>query len=48
MSLLNKTREINAMLQNAGKVVNFKEMAETLSHVIDSNTFIVRDRKSVV
>lgn len=42
MSLLIKTREINAMLQrSAGKPVNFKEMAETLSSVIDCNAFIV-------
>ena len=48
MSLLNKTREINAMLQNAGKVVNFKEMAGTLSHVIDSNTFIVSRKGKLI
>ena len=42
MSLLIKTREINAMLQkSAGKPVNFKEMAEKLSSVIDCNAFIV-------
>lgn len=42
MSLLNKTREINAMLQeSAGQQVNFKEMAEKLSSVIDCNAFIV-------
>ncbi|MCY8569997.1 GTP-sensing pleiotropic transcriptional regulator CodY, partial [Bacillus haynesii] len=43
--LLQKTRKINAMLQNAaGKPVNFKEMAETLRDVIDSNIFVVSRR----
>lgn len=33
------------MLQNAaGKPVNFKEMAETLRDVIDSNIFVVSRR----
>ena len=42
MNLLSRTREINAMLQGfAGKPVNFKEMAEKLSSVIDCNAFIV-------
>ncbi|EGQ27316.1 GTP-sensing transcriptional pleiotropic repressor CodY [Sporosarcina newyorkensis 2681] len=42
MSLLVKTRKINAMLQEgAGGPVNFKEMAEELSDVIDCNAFIV-------
>ncbi|WP_203246218.1 GTP-sensing pleiotropic transcriptional regulator CodY [Sporosarcina beigongshangi] len=42
MSLLVRTREINAMLQrSAGKPVNFKEMAEKLSSVIECNAFIV-------
>lgn len=42
MSLLAKTRKINAMLQEtAGKPVNFKEMAEKLSSVIECNAFIV-------
>ncbi|EIA20821.1 transcriptional repressor CodY [Listeria fleischmannii subsp. coloradonensis] len=42
MTLLEKTRKINAMLQNAaGKTVNFKEMADTLSDVIEANTYIV-------
>lgn len=42
MSLLIKTRKINAMLQKgAGGPVNFKEMAEELSDVIDCNAFIV-------
>ena len=42
MNLLTKTRKINAMLQaSAGKPVNFKEMADTLGDIIDSNVFIV-------
>ncbi len=45
MDLLTKTRKINAMLQNVGgKAVNFKEMSETLSEVIDANIFIVSRR----
>ena len=42
MNLLAKTRKINAMLQaSAGKPVNFKEMANTLGDIIESNVFIV-------
>lgn len=42
MDLLTKTRKINSMLQKAaGKPVNFKEMAETLSDVIEANVFVV-------
>ncbi|QPC46337.1 GTP-sensing pleiotropic transcriptional regulator CodY [Mangrovibacillus cuniculi] len=45
MNLLSKTRKINAMLQNAaGKPVNFKEMAETLTEVIVANVFVVSRR----
>ncbi|KKI92596.1 transcriptional repressor CodY [Bacillus sp. SA1-12] len=45
MALLQKTRKINAMLQRAaGKPVNFKEMAETLSEVIEANIFVVSRR----
>ncbi|MEC1289267.1 GTP-sensing pleiotropic transcriptional regulator CodY [Bacillus mojavensis] len=45
MALLQKTRTINSMLQAAaGKPVNFKEMAETLRDVIDSNIFVVSRR----
>ena len=40
MSLLSKTRKINALLQNA-KGQNFKEMSETLSDIIDATIFIV-------
>lgn len=42
MSLLAKTRKLNAMLQESGgDSVNFKEMAEKLSSVIECNAFIV-------
>ena len=42
MDLLTRTRKINSMLQeSAGKPVNFKEMAETLSEVIDANVFVL-------
>jgi transcriptional pleiotropic repressor len=45
MDLLSKTRKINALLQkSAGKPVNFKEMSETLSGVIESNVFVVSRR----
>lgn len=42
MNLLSKTRKINSMLQaTAGKPVNFREMADTLGNIIESNVFIV-------
>lgn len=45
MDLLSKTRKINALLQrSAGKPVNFKEMSETLSDVIEANIFVVSRR----
>ncbi|MGE8079165.1 GTP-sensing pleiotropic transcriptional regulator CodY [Peribacillus loiseleuriae] len=45
MNLLEKTRKINSMLQNAaGQPVNFKEMAESLSEVIESNVYVVSRR----
>lgn len=45
MELLEKTRIINKLLQqSAGKPVNFKEMADTLTEVIESNVFIVSRR----
>ncbi|MGM7635848.1 GTP-sensing pleiotropic transcriptional regulator CodY [Bacillus sp. Hm123] len=45
MNLLDKTRKINKMLQNAaGKSVNFKEMADSLSEVIEANIFVVSRR----
>lgn len=45
MKLLEKTRRINKMLQEAaGKPVNFKEMAESLRDVISANIFVVSRR----
>ncbi len=42
---ITKTRKINALLQKAaGKPVNFKEMSETLSEVIEANVFVVSRR----
>ena len=42
MDLLSKTRKINSLLQKAsGKTVNFKEMSETLSDIIEANIFII-------
>lgn len=42
MNLLEKTRKINALLQeSAGKPVDFNGIGETLSGVIEANTFIV-------
>lgn len=49
MNLLDKTRKINAMLQETGgKPVNFKEMSETLSEVIDANIFIVSLKSNLI
>lgn len=45
MNLLDKTRKINAMLQKAaGKPVNFNEMSQTLSEVIEANVYVVSRR----
>ena len=42
MNLLSKTRTINALLQKSnGKSVNFREMSETLSNIIEANIFII-------
>jgi len=42
MTLLLKTRKLNSMLQESGgEAVNFKELAEKLSSVIECNAFIV-------
>lgn len=42
MSLLNRVRKINALLQKtAGKPVNFNEMAATLAEVLSGNVFIL-------
>lgn len=45
MSLLEKTRKINRLLQQAnGKTVNFKEMATALQLVIGANVYIISRR----
>lgn len=45
MTLLERTRKINALLQKSGgKPVNFNDMAQTLSEVINGNTFVVSRR----
>ena len=44
MNLLDKTRKINNMLQRTATPVNFNEMAETLSNVIESNIFVLSRR----
>lgn len=45
MNLLEKTRKINKLLQDAaGKHVNFKEMAESLSGLIEANVYVVSRR----
>ncbi|EJL29902.1 GTP-sensing pleiotropic transcriptional regulator CodY [Brevibacillus sp. BC25] len=42
MDLLSKTRRINRMLQkSAGHAVNFNEMSQVLSDVIEANTYVV-------
>lgn len=49
MSLLNKTRTLNRLLQKAaGKSVNFKEMAEVLCTTIQSNVFVVSRRGKIL
>lgn len=42
MDLLTKTRKINKLLQSTnGEPVNFNDMAQTLSEVIDANIFVL-------
>ncbi len=49
MNLLAKTRTINAMLQQTGaKQVNFKEMSDCLSEVIDANIYILSKKGKVL
>ena len=48
MDLLAKTRKINAMLQKtAGKPVNFKEMAETISEVIECKCICCKPTREI-
>lgn len=45
MTLLDRTRKINSLLQQTGgKPVNFNDMAKTLSEVINGNVFVVSRR----
>lgn len=44
MMLLEKTRQINNMLQRTVTPVNFNDMAATLSEVIDANIFVLSRR----
>lgn len=49
MTLLDRTRKINALLQQTGgKRVNFNDMATTLSEVIDGNVFILSRRGKLI
>ncbi len=44
MSLLEKSRKINSMLQKVSGPVNFREMAETLRDVIGANVYVLSRR----
>ncbi|GIP14540.1 GTP-sensing transcriptional pleiotropic repressor CodY [Paenibacillus montaniterrae] len=49
MSLLNKTRTLNRLLQRtAGKAVSFREMAEVLCTTIQANVFVVSRRGKIL
>lgn len=49
MSLLNKTRTLNRLLQRAaGKALNFREMAEVLCTTIQSNVFVVSRKGKIL
>ena len=49
MDLLTKTRRINRLLQKAaGHAVNFSEMAEVLSDVIEANIFVVSRKGKII
>lgn len=49
MSLLNKTRTLNRLLQRAaGKALSFREMAEVLCSTIQSNVFVVSRRGKIL
>ncbi|MGN7453830.1 GTP-sensing pleiotropic transcriptional regulator CodY [Paenibacillus pasadenensis] len=49
MTLLTKTRTLNRLLQRAaGKALNFREMAEVLSTVIQANVFVVSRRGKIL
>lgn len=44
MSLLEKSRKINSMLQKVAGPVNFREMAETLRDVVEANVYVLSRR----
>jgi transcriptional pleiotropic repressor len=49
MSLLNKTRSLNRLLQReAGKTVSFNEIARVLSSTIQSNIFVVSRKGKIL
>lgn len=49
MKLLTKTRRINRLLQRtAGHAVDFNEMAEVLSDVIESNVFVISRKGKIL
>lgn len=49
MSLLNKTRTLNRLLQRAaGKALSFREMAEVLCSTIQSNVFVVSRKGKIL
>ncbi|WP_168122259.1 GTP-sensing pleiotropic transcriptional regulator CodY [Paenibacillus sp. HB172176] len=49
MSLLNKTRTLNRLLQRAaGKALSFREMAEVLCSTIQSNVFVISRRGKIL
>ncbi|GKU78618.1 GTP-sensing pleiotropic transcriptional regulator CodY [Paenibacillus sp. L3-i20] len=49
MSLLNKTRTLNRLLQRAaGKALSFREMAEVLCTTMQSNVFVVSRRGKIL
>ena len=49
MNLLGKTRCINSVLQAAtGKPVDFKDVAKTLSEVIECRTFVISRKGKIL
>jgi transcriptional pleiotropic repressor len=49
MSLLNKTRTLNRLLQRAaGKALSFREMAEVLCSTVQSNVYVVSRRGKIL
>jgi transcriptional pleiotropic repressor len=49
MSLLNKTRTLNRLLQKAaGKTVNFTEMSEVLKDIIQADVFVISRKGKIL